>query len=86
MSAIISVLYLSNVLSLEAILVHPVPLRGPEDRVMNYAFHCQSCGEQFDVSESLAEHEQHQEKCPKCGSTDVRQKFDKVSFKTSKKS
>lgn len=53
---------------------------------MNYAFHCQNCGEHFDVSESLAEHEQHQEKCPKCGSTDIRQKFDQVMFKTSKKS
>ncbi len=39
---------------------------------MNYAFHCQKCGEHFDVSESLAEHEQHQEKCPKCGGTDIR--------------
>ena len=53
---------------------------------MNYAFRCQNCGDHFDVSESLAEHEKHQEKCPKCGSRNIRQKFDQVVIKTSKKS
>jgi putative FmdB family regulatory protein len=53
---------------------------------MNYAFQCRKCGERFDVTESLAQHERHQEKCPKCGSEDVEQRFEGISVLTKKKS
>jgi putative FmdB family regulatory protein len=55
-------------------------------REMIYAFRCRKCGEIFDVSESLAEHVKHKEKCPKCGSKDVQQQFGGVQVKTAKKS
>jgi len=53
---------------------------------MEYAFECKKCKERFHVTQSLAEHERHQEKCPKCGSTDVEQKLEAVFVATSKKS
>lgn len=36
-----------------------------------YAYHCRDCGEVFDVSEHLAEHEKGQHRCPKCQSEKV---------------
>ncbi|MEJ2088725.1 MAG: zinc ribbon domain-containing protein [Gammaproteobacteria bacterium] len=53
---------------------------------MIYAFRCRKCGETFELSESLAEHTKHKEKCPKCGSKDVQQQFGGVQVKTAKKS
>ena len=41
----------------------------------NYAFQCKKCGEQFEVHESVKEHDLHKEQCPKCrscSSTQVR--------------
>lgn len=52
---------------------------------MIYSFKCRECGEVFEVNESLAEHEKHQETCPKCKSGQVQQQFN-VQVKTSKKS
>jgi len=52
---------------------------------MIYAFKCRKCGEAFEVTESLAEHEKHQEMCPKCKSNDLQQQID-VRVKTAKKS
>lgn len=53
---------------------------------MIYAFKCRKCDETFEVSESLAEHAKHKEKCPKCGSKDLQQQFGGVQVKTAKKS
>jgi putative FmdB family regulatory protein len=53
---------------------------------MEYAFECGKCGERFRVQESLRQHEQHEEKCPKCGSAEVEQKLEAPFVATSKKS
>ena len=52
----------------------------------NYAFLCRACEESFEVRESVKEHDRHREKCPKCGSDKIRQRFGSVYVKTSKKS
>lgn len=52
----------------------------------NYTFQCNQCGERFDVLESLQEHDQHREKCPKCGSKKVEQKPGSFFAQTAKKS
>jgi putative FmdB family regulatory protein len=52
----------------------------------NYAFQCRACEESFEVRESLKEHDRHREKCPKCGSGKISQRFGSVYVKTSKKS
>ena len=51
-----------------------------------YEFECNKCGERFDLVERLSEHEKHEEKCPKCGSKEVKQILGTVSVHTSKKS
>ena len=53
---------------------------------MIYSFKCRKCGEAFEVGESLAEHEKHQEVCPKCGSKQLQQQYGSVQVKTAKKS
>ncbi|HEX7035687.1 MAG TPA: FmdB family zinc ribbon protein [Pseudomonadales bacterium] len=53
---------------------------------MEYAFECKKCGERFHVRESLAQREQHKEKCPKCGSRKVEQRIEAPFVATSKKS
>ncbi len=54
---------------------------------MIYTFLCRKCGANFEVSETVAEHERHQEKCPKCGSPEVERRFTGgVQVKTSRKS
>lgn len=53
---------------------------------MEYTFECRKCGERFQVRETLAEHERHEEKCRKCGSKDVEQRLEPVPVVTSKKS
>jgi putative FmdB family regulatory protein len=53
---------------------------------MEYAFECRKCGERFHVTESLAEHDEHREKCPKCGSREVEQRIERVHVKTARKS
>ena len=52
----------------------------------NYAFECKKCGERFDTTESIPEHNRHREKCPKCGSKDLMQRISTFYAKTSKKS
>ncbi len=52
----------------------------------NYSFQCKQCGERFEVHESLKEHGQHNELCPKCSSGNVVQRYSGISVKTSKKS
>jgi putative FmdB family regulatory protein len=51
----------------------------------NYEFVCKKCGHRFDVRESIAQHDAHKDKCPKCGSTEVQQQFVDIQVKTSKK-
>lgn len=55
---------------------------------MNYAFRCNDCGKQFEITESLAEHEKHEETCPDCGSSKIERHFDEggAQVQTSKKS
>ena len=50
-----------------------------------YEYVCQSCGRQFTVIESLAEHEKPHV-CPSCGSSEVRQALSPFTAKTSRKS
>ena len=40
----------------------------------------------FDVIESVHEHDEHHEKCPKCNSEDIERVFGAVNVQTSKKS
>lgn len=55
---------------------------------MVYVFQCNNCSNHFEVSESLAQHERHKEKCPKCDSQLIERRFDTadIQVKTSKKS
>ncbi len=52
----------------------------------NYEFRCSGCGEPFTVHESVREHDQHKEQCPKCASRKVKQRMSAFYAKTSKKS
>ncbi len=52
----------------------------------NYAFQCKKCGEDFEVRESVKEHDLHKEQCPKCSSGNIEQKYGNIYVKTSKKS
>ncbi len=51
-----------------------------------YEFQCKECGKRFVLTETFKEHEKHCEKCPKCGSNKIEQRFSEVNVKTSKKS
>jgi putative FmdB family regulatory protein len=51
-----------------------------------YQFECVKCTHQFNLFESLKDHEKHEEQCPKCGSSDIKSMISAVSVKTSKKS
>ena len=52
-----------------------------------YDFRCEQCGKKFTEKQSFEEFDQHKRvKCPKCGSTKVRQQIQAVFAKTSKKS
>ena len=52
----------------------------------NYAFQCKKCGELFEVQESVKEHDQRNEQCPKCSSGNIAQRYSGIYVKTSKKS
>ncbi len=52
----------------------------------NYAFECKKCGEQFEIRESVKDHDHHKEKCPRCSSREIAQRYSGVYLKTSKKS
>jgi putative FmdB family regulatory protein len=51
-----------------------------------YEFECRKCGKQFTIQETIKEHGEHHEKCPKCGSKQIEQLVSTVFAKTSKKS
>ena len=51
-----------------------------------YEYRCEKCGETFERSESIAEHETAMPKCPKCEGDEVARVYSRVYAKTSKKS
>jgi putative FmdB family regulatory protein len=55
-----------------------------------YSLRCDSCGNTFDVVESMRIHEEHRTKhdvpCPNCGSTRLEPELGILAVKTSKKS
>jgi putative FmdB family regulatory protein len=51
-----------------------------------YSYECTKCRERFDVTRSIAEHDAHREKCPKCGHKSVRQLMSTFFAQTSRKS
>ncbi len=52
-----------------------------------YEFECELCKKTFTEKQTFQEHDRHRRiKCPKCGSTSVRQLVSATFVKTSKKS
>lgn len=51
-----------------------------------YDFKCNDCGHEFDILESVSEHDEHKEKCPKCKSENIERILVAVSVQTAKKS
>lgn len=51
-----------------------------------YEFECNKCKHKFNLVESISEHDKHAEKCPKCGSSDIKSLISAVNVQTSKKS
>ena len=52
-----------------------------------YEFECEKCRKHFTLQHTFSEYDEHKkEKCPKCGSTKVRQLVASIHLKTSKKS
>lgn len=54
---------------------------------MNYDYHCEKCGHDFVIAQSVREYERKKEvHCPKCQSTDVKRRFGIFFAKTAVKS
>ena len=51
-----------------------------------YEFKCNTCRHLFDVIESVHDHDEHKERCPKCNSEDIERVLGAVNVQTSKKS
>jgi len=51
-----------------------------------YEYRCESCGETFEQSESIAEHVSAKPECPKCGGKKVSRAVSAFYARTSKKS
>jgi putative FmdB family regulatory protein len=51
-----------------------------------YQYRCEKCGNKFERTETIAEHEAVKPKCPKCGSTKASFIPGRVYVVTSKKS
>jgi putative FmdB family regulatory protein len=51
-----------------------------------YEYRCDECGELFEQTETLAEHEAGSPTCPKCKSERVSRRFSTFQVKTSRKS
>lgn len=51
-----------------------------------YEYRCEGCGETFERSESIAEHDTAKPDCPKCGSDKVVRAVSAFYARTSKKS
>jgi putative FmdB family regulatory protein len=54
--------------------------------VPTYQYRCDKCGEKFERSETISEHETSKPKCPKCASKKAFQVPGNVFVVTSKKS
>jgi putative FmdB family regulatory protein len=54
--------------------------------VPTYQYRCEKCGNSFERTETLTEHEEAKAKCPKCNSKKVTQVPGRVHVVTSKKS
>jgi putative FmdB family regulatory protein len=50
-----------------------------------YEYRCNHCGQTFERSEHIAEHEKSHPRCPKCQSHDVQTQLSDFYAKTSKK-
>ncbi|HET6420262.1 MAG TPA: zinc ribbon domain-containing protein [Geobacteraceae bacterium] len=51
-----------------------------------YEYQCESCGKQFTLTQSIAEHDRRQTACPECKSDKVFQLISSFTAKTSRKS
>jgi putative FmdB family regulatory protein len=51
-----------------------------------YEYRCETCGETFERTEHVSEHQDAHPRCPKCGSEKVSQMLTSFYAKTSKKS
>jgi len=51
-----------------------------------YEYQCKRCGENFDSTEHIKEHDTSKQECPKCGSKEVDQILGSFFAKTSRKS
>ena len=51
-----------------------------------YEYRCERCQEDFTVHMSISEHDRGGIKCPKCGGTEVAQRYSTFYAKTSRKS
>ncbi len=51
-----------------------------------YAYHCEKCGERFERSERMAQHESSKPRCPKCKSPKVQQDMTPFYARTARKS
>ena len=51
-----------------------------------YEYQCQACQKEFTIVQSMAEHDQKQNRCPGCESDQITQRFSSFYARTSKKS
>lgn len=51
-----------------------------------YEYACKSCDREFELVESMAEHDDASARCPHCKSEDVERRWSSVFAQTSKKS
>ena len=51
-----------------------------------YEFECKKCDHRFNLTETISQHDEHKEKCPKCGSKSIQNIMSAVNVKTSRKS
>jgi putative FmdB family regulatory protein len=49
-----------------------------------YQFECAACGERFDITKPMSQHEelkQHRPSCPKCGNAETRELAPLIGYK-----
>jgi putative FmdB family regulatory protein len=51
-----------------------------------YEYHCKDCGHDFEIIESLKEHEDAEPTCPECNSAKAERVISPVNLQTAKKS
>jgi putative FmdB family regulatory protein len=51
-----------------------------------YEYRCQKCEKDFEIVESVTDHDPAKARCPECGSEDVERRWSQVYAVTSKKS